>query len=182
MMQYSGKEVLNFETKIDTHVLNLIRLIRSKYVTINSKIKPLDMAEKASFFTMDAISDIAFSRTWGCLESDADVDDWFGSMEIFLPLAIRAATIPFISDLFAVPFISRLAMPSEKDVTGPGRLLCICRNIVKGRFESSDPGKEPDMLGSFIRHGVPQHEAVAEATTQMFVTQCFPQTNFLTRK
>jgi hypothetical protein len=168
-IQYSGKETPNFEAKIDTHVLNLIRLIRTKYITISSRIKPFDMAEKASFFTMDAISDLAFSHTWGCLENDADVDDWFRSMELFLPLAIRAATIPFISDLFAVPFISRLAMPSEKDETGPGRLLRICRKIVSERFKSSDPGKIPDMLGSFIRHGVPEHEAVAEATTQMFV-------------
>jgi hypothetical protein len=35
----------------------------------------MDLAEKASFFTMDAISDLAFGRTWRFLEQDKDVEE-----------------------------------------------------------------------------------------------------------
>ena len=119
---------------------------------------------------MDVITDLAFGRTWGCLEQDRDVDDWFQSMELYLPLAARASAIPFLASLFGIPFISRLIMPSEKDETGPGRLLRVTKDIVNGRFASPD-NKEQDMLASFIRHGVPQSEAVAEGTTQMYASR-----------
>jgi hypothetical protein len=58
-------------------------------------------------------------------------------------------------------------MPSDKDETGPGRLLGICKEIMRERFASQDPGGERDMLGSFIRHGLSQKDAVTEATLQM---------------
>jgi hypothetical protein len=58
-------------------------------------------------------------------------------------------------------------MPSEKDAAGPGRLRRITKGIVNARFASHDKDNEQDMLASFIRHGVPQKEAVAEAAFQM---------------
>jgi len=164
---YGGKEVPNLEAKIDSHVLDFINLIRRKYLTVGSKITPIDLAEKASYFTMDVITDLAFSQTWGCLEQDRDVDDWFRSMELFLPLAARASAIPFLASLFGIPFISRLIMPSDKDEAGPGRLLRVTKDVVNARFASPDKDEEQDMLASFIRHSVPQSEAVAEGTTQI---------------
>jgi cytochrome P450 len=166
---YSGKELSNFEAKIDSHVIDLISLIRRKYLTTGANLKPIDLAEKASFFTLDVITDLAFGHTWGCLQQDKDVDNWFGSMEVFLPLAMRVATIPILASLFEVPFIAKLIMPSERDEEGPGRLLRVSRDIVNARFASPEKDKGRDMLGSFIRRGVPKSELVAESASQMYV-------------
>jgi hypothetical protein len=45
---------------MDSHILDFVKLIRRKYVTVGSKLKPLDMAQIASFLTMDVITDVAF--------------------------------------------------------------------------------------------------------------------------
>jgi hypothetical protein len=155
------------EARIDSKVLDFIALVRRKFLTVGTDIKPMDLAEKASFLTMDIISDLAFGRTWGCLEQDKDIDEWFRSIEVYLPVVATLSTIPFFASFFAISFVAKLVMPSEKDAAGPGRLLRITKGIVNARFASPDNDKEQDMLASFIRHGIPQEEAVAEAPFQM---------------
>jgi len=150
-------------------VLELVNLIKQKYITVESQLKPMDMARKASFFTMDVISDIAFSRSWGGLEKDEDVNKWFEAMEGATPTAITISTLPWLASFFSIPFIGKLIKPSAKDKTGMGRLLGVVTEIVSKRFEMENPGQDRDMMGSFIRHGVTQNEAVSEATVQMYV-------------
>jgi hypothetical protein len=128
----------------------------------------MDLAEKASFFAMDAISDLAFGRTWGFLEQDKDVEEWFRTIEDNLPFAATLSTIPFLASFFANSFIANLIMPSEKDSAGLGRFLRITKEVVNARFASLDKDKEQDMLASFIRHGVLHGEALAEAPFQMY--------------
>lgn len=121
--QYSGKEIDGLEGLINKHVLALINLIRKKYITTGSDLKPFDFALRASFFTMDVITDISFSQTWGCLESDSDVADWFKTQEIVMPAAIQISTIPSLANLLRIPFVGKMVMPSDKDEKGAGKLL-----------------------------------------------------------
>ncbi|KAE8450470.1 hypothetical protein EG329_006200 [Mollisiaceae sp. DMI_Dod_QoI] len=164
---YSGKDIDGLEAMIDSHLLELMNLIRRKYLTIGSDFRPMDLARKSSFFTMDVITDIAFGRTWGCLSADDDVHSWFASMEIIIPNSIKASRIPWLTSLLHIPFFRKLVMPSEKDKIGPGRLIAVTKEIVQKRFEEDDPGKHMDMMGSFIRHGVSRRDAVSEAMLQI---------------
>jgi hypothetical protein len=91
---YSGKEILGLEETVDKHVLEFIRLIKRKYISSTSELKPMDLARKVSFFTMDVTSDFAFGHRWGCLPGDEDVNKWFESNEIVIPNAIMFSTIP----------------------------------------------------------------------------------------
>jgi hypothetical protein len=59
-------------------------------------------------------------------------------------------------------------MPSEKDSAGLGRFLRITKEVDNARFASPDKDKKQDMLASFIRHGVPHAEALAEAPFRMY--------------
>lgn len=104
-------------------MIEYIALIRRKYISRGSDLRPMDLARKMAFFTMDVTTDIAFGQCWGCLAKDEDVDDWFASAELLLPNAIMVSTIPWLAKLFQVPVIGRLVMPSDKDKTGAGRLL-----------------------------------------------------------
>jgi hypothetical protein len=165
--QFTGREIDRLETVVDKHVLELTGLIKRKYISTSFDLRPLDVARKASFFTMDVITDIAFGQTWGCLSKDEDVGKWFQSFELIMPNAIRASTIPWVASLFNLPIIGKLVMPSDKDAIGAGRLLGILKVVVEKRFEREDPGEARDMMGSAIRNGLTKSEAVSEATLQM---------------
>lgn len=162
---FSGREIPELEATVDKHILELIRLIKTSYVS--SKYRPMDLARKLSFFGMDVTCDIAFGQPWGCLSKDEDVDKWFETNEIVLPNAIMFSTIPWMAKLFSIPLVGRMVMPSEKDPTGAGRLLFIIKEIVRKRFSISEHEQRKDMMGSFIRHGITKTEAVSEASLQI---------------
>jgi cytochrome P450 len=50
---YSGKENLSLEPDIDEHVQQLLKLIRSKYLSTATRCKPMDLASKIQYFTLD---------------------------------------------------------------------------------------------------------------------------------
>jgi len=59
---YSGKENVNLEKDIDVCVLDLVRLIDSKYITEQGKTKLMDFAKKIQFFTSDIMSQVSMNR------------------------------------------------------------------------------------------------------------------------
>lgn len=121
--QYSGKEIDGLEALVDKHVQALVDLIQRKYISSGSDLRPLDLARKASFFTMDVITDIAFGAAWGCLSSDEDVGGWFEGTEQVMTAALWVSSFPILNRLLCMPFIARIIMPSDKDATGSGRLM-----------------------------------------------------------
>jgi hypothetical protein len=107
---------------IDEHVKAFIALIRQKNIT-SAETKPLDFAQAVTFFTMDAITDIAFGEPWGFVAADEDIGEWCKSIEGVIPVANMVSTLPWLSHLLNIPFIMRMIMPSDKDEKGPGKLL-----------------------------------------------------------
>ncbi|KAF4637192.1 hypothetical protein G7Y89_g902 [Cudoniella acicularis] len=164
---YSGKEIDGLEAMVDKHILSFVDLIRKKYITVDSDLKPLDIAIRAGFFTMDVITDIAFGQTWGCLSKDEDVGEWFATQELVMPITIQVSTLPWLASLLRIPFIAQFIMPSEKDKTGAGRLLRIVKEVVEKRSNSGGYENQRDMMASFFRHGLSKSEAVTEAGLQI---------------
>lgn len=122
-MQYSGKENPSLEKSIDTQISNLIQLIRTKYISTNSSLRPLDLARKAQYFTLDTITDIAFGQAFGDLVRDEDVYKYIQSTEELLDLIIVLGVFPRIQDLLSNEWAAKLCLPSDKDSTGIGRLI-----------------------------------------------------------
>jgi len=83
----------------------------------------MDLARKSAFFMMDVTTDIAFGQPWGCLPNDEDIDKWFEVNEEILPHGVMFSTIPWMAKVFSIPFFGKMVMPSEKDSSGPGRLI-----------------------------------------------------------
>ena len=121
--KFSGREIDGLEEAVDRHMIEYIDLIRRKYISRGSDIRPMDLARKMAFFTMDVTTDTAFGRAWGCLVRDEDVDKWFEMNEMILPNALMVSTIPWLANLIQVPIIGKFVMPSDKDKIGAGRLL-----------------------------------------------------------
>jgi hypothetical protein len=75
-------------------VKNFIDLIDRKYISTPSSYNPMDLARKASFFTIDVITDLAFAKAFGNLTNDQDMYRYIESTEKMLQIMILMASIP----------------------------------------------------------------------------------------
>ena len=123
VLKYSGKENPSLEKSIDTQVMNLVQLIRTKYISTNSSLRPLDLARKAQYFTLDTITDIAFGQAFGDLVRDEDVHKHIQSTEEMLEVLTLLTVFPTLQDLLSNEWIAKLCFPSDTDSTGIGRLI-----------------------------------------------------------
>ncbi|KFY37707.1 hypothetical protein V494_04641 [Pseudogymnoascus sp. VKM F-4513 (FW-928)] len=163
---YTGKTNAFLESTIDSHVLNLVRLVRSKYLSSSAEFIPMDMAKKAAFLTMDVITDIAFRQSFGNLVDDHDTHRYIQSTEEMLPVMITLTSIPALSAFFQFPWVAKLFSPNDKDATGVGKLIGIARKLVHERFTNKS-AVDNDMMASFIAHGLSETDLVAESLLQI---------------
>jgi hypothetical protein len=105
------------------HVQGLIGLLRQKYISTADSFKPVDMARKIGFFTMDVITDLAFAKPFGNLENDKDMYDYIQSTEAMVPIGLRMTAIPALRALFQTEWISKAVFPSDTSEVGIGKLL-----------------------------------------------------------
>ncbi|KAJ8116012.1 hypothetical protein OPT61_g2463 [Boeremia exigua] len=162
---YSGKENESMEYTIETQVANFVDLIKSKYVSSASSYRPVDLAQKIQYLTLDVISDLAFGKPLGFLQVDGDPYDYLEATEASMPVFALLGNIPWLADLLNSPPLRRF-LPSERDKGGFGAIIGFSKRVVAERFEKGAV-PQPDMLGSFIRHGLSQNEVSGEALLQI---------------
>ncbi|KAL0939968.1 pisatin demethylase [Colletotrichum truncatum] len=162
---YSGRENLDLEPSIDDRVNDLLNLIRTKYISTDNEVVPMDLAKKIQYFTLDVISGVGLGKTFGMLKKDADVDDYLKSSEEGIT-AISYALAFGVSWLVHAPIIGRLVAPSPNDNNGFGKMIAACFRDVDERT-AKDTEKKSDMLASFIRHGLSGDELRSEALEQL---------------
>jgi hypothetical protein len=104
-------------------VQGLIGLLRQKYISTADSFKPVDMARKIGFFTMDVITDLAFAKPFGNLENDKDMYDYIQSTEAMVPIGLKMTAIPALRALFQTEWISKAVFPRDTSEIGIGKLL-----------------------------------------------------------
>ncbi|OCL03164.1 pisatin demethylase [Glonium stellatum] len=152
---YSGKENPTLEPSIDTHIKELVHLIRTKYATqaaSTTTAKPMNMATKMQYLTLDVISHVGLGQAFGDLKADADISDYLKSSEEGLRIANLSWGLG-ISWILNVPILGKAISPSEKDGRGFGKMMAHARKVVESRLLKSTTERS-DMLSSFIRHGL----------------------------
>ncbi|KAF1845545.1 cytochrome P450 [Cucurbitaria berberidis CBS 394.84] len=162
---YSGKENESMEGSIDAQIAQLIHLIETKYLSTADSYQPMNFDEKASFFTLDVISTLAFGQAFGFLTQDGDVYDYLKITKTYIPIMMIIANVPTLADLLQSRFLRGL-LPSESDKLGFGAFIGVAKKVVAERFGPKAISR-PDMLGSFIRHGLTQEQASGEALLQV---------------
>ena len=60
---------------INRNVQALVELIEAKYLSTSAVFQPFDFGRKAQYFTLDAITDIAFGEAFGFLTTDSDAHE-----------------------------------------------------------------------------------------------------------
>lgn len=162
---YAGKENEDLESRIDANIAALVNLIDRKYISSGSDFRPMDLARKTSFFTLDVISDIAYGKPFGCLAADTDVNEYLQTTEEQCPRILFAANFPWLVQLLGSPLFRSL-LPSTKDAIGFGRVMGIAQQVVGERFKP-DALSRKDMLGSFVRNGLSEEECQSEVLVQI---------------
>jgi cytochrome P450 len=160
--QYSGRENLELESSIDDRLLELLQLIRTKYLSdpAAGRITPIDLSKKIQFFTMDVISALGMGRPFGMLRADADIDHYIRSSEEGLRIANTFGALG-LSWLAQAPVIGKFICPQAMDKAGFGAMMGACFRAVDERVRDVDD-KRRDMLASFIRHKLGGHDLKSE--------------------
>lgn len=83
----------------------------------------MDWGIKASFFTVDSISDMAFGEAVGDLAEDADKFDFISNMESSLPIMSIFPCYTWMLNFLQMPVVNRMIAPSPEEPSGFGRIM-----------------------------------------------------------
>ncbi|KAI9647240.1 hypothetical protein NHQ30_003623 [Ciborinia camelliae] len=162
---YTGKDVENLEQSIDRQINAFVSLIEQKYLSTSTDFRPVDFAEKVQYLTLDAITDVAFGKPFGCLGKDGDIYDYIKSVDELLPAAVIGGIFPWMFSLSG-SFILKPFLANENNKFGLGKMIQVAKDIVAERFGESKKIQN-DMLGSFVAHGLSEEEACSETLLQV---------------
>jgi cytochrome P450 len=146
--------------------LDLVNLIEAKYISTPSKLKILDLARVAQYFTIDVLTDVAFGYPFGFLAADDDLHDYIKSLGPLMPFMELNSNITWIASILNSKYMKKLMTPTANDGSGMGKMIGVAQEAVARRYEPGAEQKE-DMLGSFIRHGLTQLQAESESLLQV---------------
>ncbi|KAK3682970.1 cytochrome P450 [Podospora appendiculata] len=163
---YGGKENPHLERDIDEQVLSYVDLIRRTYLSSDGVLRPLDFAHTISYFTLDAITKIAYGAPFGYLATDSDVYGYLRGIEASVPILTVLAEIPALCRVAFSPWVLRLFGPRKTDAGGMGKMLAVAEQTVAERFGPHAKDGQ-DMLGAFVRHGITQRQCEIEVPFQI---------------
>jgi hypothetical protein len=83
--KYAGKDNEYLEMSINDNIAKLVQLLDSRYVSTSMEFRPVDMAAKFQFLTLDIISEIAFGTAFGNLEADDDLSSYMKTRGVCSP-------------------------------------------------------------------------------------------------
>ncbi|KKY18914.1 putative cytochrome p450 [Phaeomoniella chlamydospora] len=165
---YSGADNPELESGIDEIICSMITLIETKYICDLNIRRRMDFAQIAQFFTLDVITSLALSRSFGYLEEDTDIYDCVKTMEEKVPIMNFMSAVPVLSKIMRMHWFQRLIMPTVDDKLGMGKVKGVARQLVAQRY-GADKDVRLDMIGSFVKHGLTLQEAADESLLQILV-------------
>lgn len=163
---YAGRENPQLEKDVDDQIASWVNLIKTKYISNGGTLKPMDIALQAQYFTLDVITSLAYGKAFGYLAKDEDIYDYIKLAEQFVSTAAPIVGVaPVHKFLYRSGLIFKIA-PNPEDPKGFGRLMSEAKSAVGERFEV-DAKERQDMIGAFVRNGIPQKQIEAELLLQI---------------
>lgn len=159
---------MTLESDIDASIEQLIQLIQN-YADSN---KPMDLAQKLQFLTLDIISTIGFGQCFGLLEEDDDPSEYVKSTATGLKMVNRQMAFGTWW-MNWLPLVGPKTDANPKTSQGFDRMLALSSIIADTREHAfqeqnkSGPVQREDMLASFTRHGLLGDELKTEMVLQI---------------
>jgi hypothetical protein len=97
-------------------------LIEKKYVSRGTDFRPMDLARVCQYFTLDTITDLAFGKPFGDLDTDSDMHQYIQMTEKQVPVSMLLTMFPKVTSMLQSK-IFRSLFPSEKDRIGFGAIM-----------------------------------------------------------
>lgn len=120
---YAGRENTELEAGVDSQVANTVSLIRRKYITTGDAVRPMDLGKVVQFFTLDAITRVAYGKEFGYLATDSDVYDYIGTTEAVVPYLQLCGEVPYIQRIVFSKYVLGAFGPKHTDESGLGKLM-----------------------------------------------------------
>ncbi|TVY82741.1 Cytochrome P450 monooxygenase mpaDE [Lachnellula suecica] len=131
---YGGKDNPDLEGSIDKHITELVQLIGDRYLSTNDTCKVMDWAHIAQYFTIDVLTDVAFSSSLGYLKNNADMHDYIKTIVAYMPVLEMQTNIPLVNTILGNKFVRKLMAPTSKDVFGLGKMMGVAKQVAGERF------------------------------------------------
>ncbi|PSN66765.1 cytochrome P450 [Corynespora cassiicola Philippines] len=163
---YSGKENPFLEPDIDACIGALVALIRRKYLSAGDAVRPADVGRMAHFLTLDIITKVAYGEAFGFIEGDRDVHEYIRTSEEVVGWITLFAVVPAAQRFINRGWVRRNFGPGPGDKKGIGKLMGVAEKVVAERF-GPDAKVKADMLGAFVRNGIPKRQIQAEVLLQI---------------
>ena len=164
---YAGKENPHLESDINERIRDLISLIERKYICTDKEPgRQMDFGQKAQFFSLDVISGLAFDQPFGDLIVDEDNFEYIKTVSEAMPMIMLMTELLEVRSFLEKSSLMKLMSPSATDKIGFGKVISVVKEKVAERF-GDDRKVKQDMLGSLVKHGLSQEEAVSEAVLQL---------------
>ncbi|KAJ0161718.1 Pisatin demethylase [Colletotrichum tanaceti] len=126
-----------------------------------SDARAVDFGRLADNYGMDARSRMSFGRPLGLQERDTDVFGLIEMSNLAIDVIQFFTDIPALQMIFTSNLVLGLFGPKPTDPSGFGKIMGLAQQHVADRF-GPDAKDEPDLLGSFLRHGLDQRSAQSE--------------------
>ncbi|KAK4156004.1 cytochrome P450 [Chaetomidium leptoderma] len=166
MPAYTGRGVDDFEEGIDRALASWIDLIERKYISTPGKNAPMNFEEKAHFYSLDAVGEIAYSESFECVKQDKDTKGVLGINDATIPILMAVGNYVALWRILRMwPFY--LLFPNDGDECGFGAIVGQAKKLVAKRLQP-DAKPKRDMLQSFIAHGLRGEPLSQEVGIQFF--------------
>ena len=119
---YNGRDHVDIEESTNTQLARLKDLIRRHYISTPENARRADLVHIVRYFTMDAISALAYGEPFGYLDANEDLFDFNGQVESLQKLVGTLVNTPILRAIIGSPFGPRF-MPKITDKKGMGRLI-----------------------------------------------------------
>ncbi|CAP61958.1 uncharacterized protein PODANS_5_1510 [Podospora anserina S mat+] len=173
--------VNDFEPAVDKTISTLLDLINTKYLSSPSQHRLMNLAQKSHFYTLDSFGEIAYSQSFGSLDTDSDVLGIVKTGDVTFPLLSAVHNHHKIFQTIQKwPFYYLL--PREGDKVGFGRVFGLALEIVNKRSrEVGEEGvdKKRDMLQSMMDNGLEGDELRSEVAMSLYASLPFLSFPFL---
>lgn len=119
---YNGRDDVDIEGGLDNQIANLKELIRRHYLSTPETIRKADLVWIIRFFTMDAVTALAYGEPFGYMETNEDLFGFNKQVQDGAKVMSVIVDTPFLRNLFKSPLLSPF-MPKASDAKGVGRLI-----------------------------------------------------------
>lgn len=172
---YAGINNPNFEPRMDSVLWDVVNLIKSKYISRGSELKPYDHSALMQYFTLDVVTYLSLGKPFGYVSQDRDIYAYVQTMWENFPVMNFMLAYPPVVRFLSIPVIQKFTAPSMKARTGIGKIKSVAFDIVSQRFsdeqsltDTKSTKHNNDMMDNFIKAGLNESQ-IADNTLAQFL-------------